>query len=87
MLNYHELMQWHKQHELFMQTEGDDTDGEASYDREYVTQKLNHGLNRIWKVNYSLVTYLSVSYRRNPRLFNYVSSPHIFGRLPLSMGY
>lgn len=49
MSNYHEVMQWHQQHDDFMQTQEDESDGEASYNRKYVTQKLNHGLHRIWK--------------------------------------
>ena len=49
MSNYHEVMQWHKQNDNSLIQE-DDTDGEASYNRKYVTQKLNHGLHRIWKV-------------------------------------
>ena len=51
MSNYHEVMQWHQQHDDFMQTQEDESDGEASYNRKYVTQKLNHGLHRIWKVH------------------------------------
>ena len=49
MSNYYEVTQWHKQHEDFLQTE-DENDGEASYNKKYVTQKLNHGLHRVWKV-------------------------------------
>ncbi|CAB4017531.1 syndetin isoform X2, partial [Paramuricea clavata] len=49
MSNYHEVMEWHQQHDDFMQTQEDESDGEASYNRKYVTQKLNHGLHRIWK--------------------------------------
>ena len=55
MSNYHEVMQWHQQHDDLMQTQGDETDGEASYNRKYVTQKLNHGLHRIWKVKQEII--------------------------------
>ena len=54
MSNYHEVMQWHQQHDDF--TQEDETDGEASYNRKYVTQKLNHGLHRIWKVETDKLT-------------------------------
>ena len=50
MSNYYEVTQWHEQHEDFLQTQEGESDGEASYNRTYVTQKLNHGLHRIWKV-------------------------------------
>lgn len=56
MSNYHEVMQWHKEHDDFMQTQGDETDGEASYNRKYVTQKLKHGLHRIWKVSFQSIS-------------------------------
>ncbi|XP_046842734.1 syndetin-like [Xenia sp. Carnegie-2017] len=50
MLNYHEVVKWHKQNEYLMEGHGsDETDGQISYNKKYVTQKLNHGLHRIWK--------------------------------------
>lgn len=57
MLNYHEVVKWHKQNEYLMEGHGsDETDGQISYNKKYVTQKLNHGLHRIWKVrSYTMV--------------------------------
>ena len=57
MSNYHEVIQWHKRYDPIVKDEGsrgessgDEKASEASYNRKYVTQKLNHGLHRIWKV-------------------------------------
>ncbi|XP_031566777.1 syndetin-like [Actinia tenebrosa] len=58
MLNYHKVIRWHEQYDPAMHvTESDVTDGnkddektaEATYNRNYIRQKLDHGLNRIWK--------------------------------------
>lgn len=68
MSNYYEVTQWHKQHEDFLQTE-DENDGEASYNKKYVTQKLNHGLHRVWKVK---LYYLAFKRENNQNALNYV---------------
>ncbi|XP_048579827.1 syndetin isoform X2 [Nematostella vectensis] len=58
MLNYHKVMQWHERYDPAMHVTGSDITGdgtddeknaEATYNRNYIRQKLDHGLNRIWK--------------------------------------
>lgn len=56
MFNYHRVVDWHEQFDPAMcvvesdATEGDDKTAEATYNRNYIRQKLDHGLMRIWKV-------------------------------------
>ncbi|XP_038176299.1 syndetin [Arvicola amphibius] len=54
MLSYHRTMEWHGKHdseETATASEGSNvmSTEEASFDRSYVRQKLEHGLTRIWQ--------------------------------------
>lgn len=52
MLSYHHIIKWHEQYDLAMhisETEQDEPSAEATYNKNYIQQKLEHGLNRIWK--------------------------------------
>jgi len=53
MLNYHHIIKWHEQYDPAMhvsEVEQDESSAEATYNKNYIQQKLEHGLNRIWKV-------------------------------------
>ena len=55
MLNFHQVIRWHEQYDPAMHVSEEDavdgdTGAEATYNRNYIRQKLDHGLNRIWKV-------------------------------------
>ena len=53
MLNYHHIIKWHEQYDPAMhvsEAEQDERSAEATYNKNYIQQKLEHGLNRIWKV-------------------------------------
>lgn len=53
MLNYHHIIKWHEQYDPAMhvsEAEQDEPSAEATYNKNYIQQKLEHGLNRIWKV-------------------------------------
>ncbi|RMX47301.1 hypothetical protein pdam_00012684 [Pocillopora damicornis] len=52
MLSYHQIIKWHEQYDPAMhisETEQDEPSAEATYNKNYIQQKLEHGLNRIWK--------------------------------------
>ncbi|KXJ15287.1 syndetin isoform X2 [Exaiptasia diaphana] len=58
MLNYHKVICWHEQYDPAMhvstseasnENKDDEKTAEATYNRNYIRQKLDHGLNRIWK--------------------------------------
>lgn len=56
MLSYHQIIKWHEQYDPAMhisETEQDEPSAEATYNKNYIQQKLEHGLNRIWKVCFS----------------------------------
>ena len=58
MLNYHHIIKWHEQYDPAMhvsEAEQDEPSAEATYNKNYIQQKLEHGLNRIWKVIDSLL--------------------------------
>ena len=64
MLNYHHIIKWHEQYDPAMhvsEAEQDEPSAEATYNKNYIQQKLEHGLNRIWKVIDSLL--VSTSWR------------------------
>ncbi|KAK3748932.1 hypothetical protein QZH41_008698, partial [Actinostola sp. cb2023] len=57
MLNYHKVICWHEQYDPAMhvttsdvndENKDDEKTAEATYNRNYIRQKLDHGLNRIW---------------------------------------
>ena len=53
MLSYHQIYKWHEQYDPAMHpsaTGHDEPSAEAAYNKNYIQQKLDHGLNRIWKV-------------------------------------
>lgn len=53
MLNYHQIIKWHEQYDPAMhvsEAEQEEPSAEATYNKNYIQQKLEHGLNRIWKV-------------------------------------
>lgn len=61
MLNYHKVICWHEQYDPAMhvtasdvsdENKDDEKTAEATYNRNYIRQKLDHGLNRIWKVTF-----------------------------------
>ncbi|KAL9965975.1 hypothetical protein ACROYT_G023978 [Oculina patagonica] len=52
MLNYHQIIKWHEQYDPAMhvsEAEQEEPSAEATYNKNYIQQKLEHGLNRIWK--------------------------------------
>ncbi|KAJ7369799.1 hypothetical protein OS493_036442 [Desmophyllum pertusum] len=52
MLSYHQIIKWHEQYDPAMhisEAEQDEPSAEATYNKNYIQQKLEHGLNRIWK--------------------------------------
>ena len=78
MSNYHEVIQWHQRRDPIMkdvmnesESTTDAKTSEASYNRKYVTQKLNHGLHRIWKVTF----WRNLSYVCTLRLIGPISCP------------
>ena len=53
MLSYHQIYKWHEQYDPAMHpsaTGHEEPSAEAAYNKNYIQQKLDHGLNRIWKV-------------------------------------
>ena len=53
MLSYHQIYKWHEQYDPAMHpsaTGQEEPSAEAAYNKNYIQQKLDHGLNRIWKV-------------------------------------
>ena len=53
MLSYHQIYKWHEQYDPAMHlnaAEQEEPSAEAAYNKNYIQQKLDHGLNRIWKV-------------------------------------
>lgn len=52
MLSYHQIYKWHEQYDPAMHlnaAEQEEPSAEAAYNKNYIQQKLDHGLNRIWK--------------------------------------
>lgn len=52
MLSYHQIYKWHEQYDPAMHpsaTGHEEPSAEAAYNKNYIQQKLDHGLNRIWK--------------------------------------
>ena len=53
MLSYHQIYKWHELYDPAMHlssSEQEEPSAEAAYNKNYIQQKLDHGLNRIWKV-------------------------------------
>lgn len=52
MLSYHQIYKWHELYDPAMHlssSEQEEPSAEAAYNKNYIQQKLDHGLNRIWK--------------------------------------
>lgn len=51
MYNYHQIKLWHEQYDSKSTTARiDREDAEVAFNRNYVRQKLEHGLLRVWRV-------------------------------------
>ena len=75
MLSYHQIYKWHEQYDPAMHpsaTGHEEPSAEAAYNKNYIQQKLDHGLNRIWKV---CSLYFTRSSTATISIFSTVNSP------------
>lgn len=58
MYNYHQIKLWHEQYDSKSTAARiDREDAEVAFNRNYVRQKLEHGLLRVWRVRKLLVVH------------------------------
>lgn len=49
MLSYHQLVKWHNRQELQANASQTDTEDEEDDDKNYIKQKLEHNVTKIWQ--------------------------------------